>query len=192
MKTIFNVLIGILVGLLLAGGLWLISRGPQGVSVVLRPAPTPDGIAVFVTGAVARPGVYNLPEKSRVSDVIDAAGGFLVDAEKSEFNLAAFVEDGMRIDVPFNVNTTQQSIEPFSVIKTPTPFGTPAFDLININTAFLDELDALPGIGPTTAQKIIDYRNQNGPFANIDDVRNVPGIGNATFENIKHLITVSD
>lgn len=192
MKSILNVLIGILVGLLLAGGLWLISRGPQGVSVVLRPAPTPDGIVVFVTGAVARPGVYNLPEKSRVGDVIDAAGGFLVDAEKSEFNLAAVVEDGLRIDVPFVANITPEATSPFSIINTPTPFGTPAFDLVNINTASLDELDALPGIGPTTAQKIIDYRNQNGPFGSIGDISNVPGIGNSIFENIKDLITVGD
>jgi competence protein ComEA len=192
MKSIINVLIGILVGLLLAGGLWLVSHGPQGVSVVLRPAPTPEGIAVFVTGAVARPGVYHLPEKSRVGDVIDAAGGFLVDAEKSEFNLAAFVDDGVEINVPFIANSTPGATAPFNVIKTPTPFGTPAVDLVNINTASLTELDALPGIGPTTAQKIIDHRNQNGPFSSIEDITNVPGIGSAIFENIKNLITVGD
>jgi competence protein ComEA len=192
MKSIINVLIGILVGLLLAGGLWLVSRGPQGVSVVLRPAPTPEGIVVFVSGAVARPGLYHLPEKSRVGDVIDAAGGFLIDAEKSEFNLAAVVEDGVEINVPFIANSTPGATAPFNVIKTPTPIGTPAADLVNINTAFLDELDALPGIGPTTAQKIIDHRNQNGPFASIEDITNVPGIGDAVFENIKNLITVGD
>jgi len=192
MKSIFNVLIGILVGLLFAGGLWLISREPQGESVVLRPAPTPEGVVVYITGAVVRPGLYSLPEKSRVGDAIDAAGGFLADAEKSEFNLAALVEDGTQIDVPFVANSTAQATAPFNVIKTPTPIGTPANNLININTASLAELDALPGIGPTTAQKIIDYRNQNGPFASIEDIKRVPGIGNATYENIKNLITVED
>ncbi|GAB4424945.1 MAG: helix-hairpin-helix domain-containing protein [Anaerolineales bacterium] len=192
MKSIFNVLIGILAGMLLAGGLWLVARQPQGEPVVLRPAPTPDDIVVHVAGAVVRPGVYRLPDKSRVADAIDAAGGFLAEAEKNKFNLAAFVEDGTRIDVPYVANYTPQPTSAFTVLKTPTPFGTPAFDLIDINTASLSELDTLPGIGPTTAQRIIDYRIQNGPFASIEDIVKVPGIGSATYENIKHLITVGD
>ena len=192
MKSVFNVLIGILVGLLLAGGLWLLARGPQGEPVVLRAAPTPEDLVVHVTGAVVRPGVYRLADNSRVQDAVDAAGGFLAEADKNGFNLAAFVADGERIDVPYVAGFTPQPTSQFSVVVTPTPFGTPAVELININTASLSELDRLPGIGPTTAQKIIDYRTANGPFAQIADIINVSGIGPATYENIKNLITVGD
>ena len=175
---------GILLGLFFAALVWVVARNPSGEAVTLRPVPTDKPIVVHITGAVPRPGVYALPQGARIQDGISAAGGFLAEADKTNINLAQLLEDGEKLDVPF--------IEGGSpVITTPVPeVVTSTTELININTATAAELDTLPGIGPTTAQKIIDYRTQNGPFVNAEDIINVSGIGPGTYERIKNLITV--
>jgi competence protein ComEA len=192
MKTVLNVVIGILVGLFLAGGIWVVARAPRGESVLLRPAPTPEPLRVHVAGAVVRPGVYELDESSRVEDAVNAAGGFVIEADKNALNLAAHLEDGERLDIPFVAGFIPEEGEGFVVITEGTPSPLAGEELVDINTASLDELDNLPGIGPTIAQRIIDYRTSNGPFATIDDIVNVPGIGSATFAEIQDLITVGD
>jgi len=191
MKTILYIFIGILLGLLLAGGIWIAARAPEGESIQLRPAPTSEPIQVHVAGAVVRPGLYDLPEGSRVMDAVDAAGGFVADADKNSLNLAARVEDAERLDIPFIVGSAPAMQESFTVISEGTP-STSNEDLVNINTASAEELDTLPGIGPTTAQNIIAYRDENGPFGSIEDIVNVSGIGAATYDGIKDLITVSE
>jgi competence protein ComEA len=190
MKTILNIVIGILVGLFLAGGIWVVTRAPRGETVVLRPAPTTEPVRVHVAGAVVRPGVYELGDNSRVEDAVDAAGGFVVEADKNALNLAAHLEDGERIDIPYVAGFIPDEAEGFVVITEGTPSPLAGEELVDINTASLEELDNLPGIGPTIAQRIIDYRTTNGPFASIDDIVNVPGIGSATFAEIQDLITV--
>ena len=152
--------------------------------MVLRPVPTEKPVIVHITGAVPRPGVYALPQGARIQDAISAAGGFLAEAEKSTINLAALLEDGEKLDVPYmeGASPVLTTLEP-EVVTTTT-------ELIDINTASGPELEELPGIGPTTAQKIIEYREQNGPFLAIEDIINVSGIGPGTFERIKDLITV--
>src|SRR5215208_2825074 len=184
MKSILYMASGILLGLFLAALVWVVTRNPSGQAVTLRPVPTDKPIVVHITGAVPRPGVYALPQGARIQDGISAAGGFLAEAEKSGINLAALLEDGEKLDIPF--------IEGGSpVLATPLPeVVTTTTELININTATSAELDTLPGIGPTTAQKIIDYRDQNGPFINTEDIINVSGIGPGTYERLKDLITV--
>jgi competence protein ComEA len=186
------IVLGILLGLLLAGGIWVAARAPEGESVQLRPAPTPEPIQVHVAGAVVRPGVYDLPEDSRVLDAIEAAGGFVVEADKNSINLAAILEDAQRLDVPFVAGFVPDDEEGFVVITEGTPSSLAGEELIDINNASLEELDQLPGIGPTTAQNIIDYREDNGPFARIEDIVNVSGIGSATYDDISDLITVND
>lgn len=186
LKSILNVVSGILFGLFVAAIIWVVSRSPSGESVTLRPVPTDRPIVVHITGAVPRPGVYALPDGARVQDVISAAGGFLAEADKEFINLAQVLEDGERLDIPYS--------EGFSpVIPTAMPElilpGSDS-DLININTAASFELETLPGIGPTTAQKIIEYRDANGPFLSTEDIINVSGIGPGTYERIKDLITV--
>lgn len=192
MKPVMYVLIGILVGLLLAGGIWVGSRQPQGEMVELRPAPTLEPLRVHVAGAVVHPGVYDLPDNSRVTDAIEAAGGFLADADKNGLNLAARLEDGERLDVPYVAGYAPAESQGFTVVSEGTPSPLAGADLVNINTASADELDKLPGIGQTTAQRIIDYRTNNGPFATIEDIINVAGIGTATYDEIKDLITVGE
>jgi len=192
MKTIPSIVIGILLGLLLAGALWVAARAPTGESVELRPAPVPEPIQVHVAGAVVRPGLYDLPEDSRVMDAVDAAGGFVAEADKNAINLAARLEDAQRLDIPYVAGYVPEEEQGFVVISEGTPSPLAGEELIDINTASLGELDTLPGIGPTTAQKIIDYREENGRFEAIEDIVNVSGIGAATYEEIKDLITVGD
>jgi len=192
MKTVLYIFLGILLGLLLAGGIWLTARPPQGESVELRPAPTLSPVRVHVAGAVVRPGVYELPKDSRILDAVEAAGGFVAEADKSALNLAAIVEDAERLDIPYVAGYEPEGDSGFVVVSTGTPSSSNGEGLININTASLDELDSLPGIGPTTAQRIIDYRNENGPFGSTEDIINVAGIGPATYEELKDLITVGD
>jgi competence protein ComEA len=191
MKTVLYIVIGILLGLLLAGAIWVAARAPEGESVQLRPAPTSEPIQVHVAGAVVRPGVYDLPEDSRVQDAVEAAGGFVVEADKNGLNLAARVEDAQRLDVPYVADYIPEAEQGFAVITEGTPSTLAGEELVDINNASLEELDKLPGIGPTTAQKIIDYREKNGPFARIEDIVNVSGIGSATYEEIKDMITVN-
>lgn len=179
LKAFYPTFIGVLIGLTVGGVLWIVARAPRGNSVALLPPPTPAPLVVDVAGAVPRPGVYELPGGSRVKDAVEAAGGFLAEADKSTINLAAPLEDGQRLEIPFLEGTQ--------------PLGAPRAEeaqpeLIDINTADVDLLSTLPGIGPTLAQRIVDYRDTYGPFFYIEDIMNVDGIGPDTFENIKDLI----
>jgi competence protein ComEA len=173
MKNLLNIVFGILVGLLAAGIILLAGSRPRGNPVTLLPTSTPGLLTVYVSGAVATPGVYSLPEGSRVEAALLAAGGLTSNAETESINQAALLEDGQQIDVPGNVDTSHITV-----------------GRVNINTATAVELDALPGIGPTAAQAIIDYRLQHGPFQFIQDIQKVPGIGPASFDKIKDYITV--
>jgi competence protein ComEA len=192
MRQALYVLLGVLAGFFLAGALLLIVRAPAGEPIALQPAPTEAPIAVHVIGAVPRPGLYEFAKGARVQDAIDAAGGLLTEADEQAINLAALLEDGQQVNVPYETGEgpTPEPVAEIGPDGLPRPIPTSNEDLVNINTATLDELDSLPGIGPTTAQKIIDYRIENGPFLEIEDIMNVSGIGPATFENLRELITV--
>ena len=172
MKSFLNIVIGIIIGLIAAGVLWLAASRPRGEAVVLLPTPTLGRLTVFVSGAVTSPGVYTLPAGSRVDAAIQAAGGFIPGAEKDQINLASLLIDGQQIDVPGLISTNHINA-----------------GRVNINTASVLELDALPGIGPTTAQAIVDYRIQNGPFQFVQDIQKVPGVGPTTYAGIQDYIT---
>ena len=193
MRQIAYMLIGVLAGFILAGAIFIVTRLPAGQPIALEPSPTKVPIEVHVVGAVVRPGVYSLPEGSRVQDAIDAAGGLLSEVDASSINLAAKVEDGQQLQIgpggAVSASPTKVGGAPFSVVPTQPGTDTSSGDLIDINTASLDELESLPGIGPTTAQNIIAYRNAHGPFQQIEDILNVPGIGPSTFDSIQDLIT---
>jgi len=184
LKTTLYLASGILFGLFLAALVWVVSRNPRGEAVILRPVPTEKPVIVHITGAVPRPGVYALPQGARVQDAISASGGFLAEAEKSQINLAALLEDGEKLDIPFMEGASPVLATPGATVVAVTT------ELININTASVAELDTLPSIGPTLAQRIIDYREQNGPFISIEDIIDVPGIGAGNFERFKDMITV--
>ncbi len=173
----------IIVGVLLAVGvLLLVTRPPRGEPVILLPAPTPAPITVFVSGSVRQAGLYALPYGSRVNDAIQSAGGFSDGADTGSINLAATLQDGEQVEVPARVPT----VEGGPIANQ----NSSSSQLVDINAATLEELDTLPGIGPITAQKIIDYRVANGPFISTDGLLAVDGIGQATFDKIKGLISV--
>ncbi|NWF65228.1 MAG: ComEA family DNA-binding protein [Chloroflexi bacterium] len=193
MKNVLYSLLGVMAGFALAGLLLFISRAPAGEPIALLPAPTKEPIAVHVIGAVPRPGLYEFAEGARIQDAIDAAGGLLAGADAESINLAALLEDGQQLNIPFKAGQAPQTTENQEPLRLPgateTPQTASETELININTASPEELDTLPGIGPTIAQRIVDYRTENGPFQTIEDIMNVSGIGPSTFDQIKNLIT---
>jgi competence protein ComEA len=150
---------------------------------------------VYVCGAVRRPGVVRLPEGARVADAIDLAGGATGRAELSAVNLAAKVVDGQQIVVPERgAVAAPAAATPAAASAGSAGAGgaAPAAPgaLVNINTASLQELESLSGVGPSTAQKIIDYRTANGGFSSIEQLMEVPGIGDAKFAAVKDSVTI--
>jgi competence protein ComEA len=176
---------GVLGGLLGAGIILLVSSQPRGSAVQLQPAPTAAPIMVHVSGSVLKPGVYALPHASRVQDAIQAAGGLLPAADDQIMNLAAPLKDGERIKVPSRRPTDAALISSGATL-------TPGSRLININWATQAELESLPGIGPEMAKRILDYRDQNGPFESIEAIQQVSGIGPATYARLQDQITVDE
>ena len=177
----------------LLGVIYLLRPPEPRVIAITTPSPrvTPTGaqIQVQVTGAIVSPGVYTLTLGSRVADVLDAAGGARPDANLDELNLARKLNDGDGIDVP----TRTAGIKSFAGLAPTFPVessAVPSHLKIDINAATAAQLDTLPHIGTVLAQRIIDYRSSQGPFKKIEDIKNVTGIGDAVFEDLKDLIIV--
>lgn len=147
---------------------------------------TPWPISVYISGAVAKAQVVELPAGSLIADALDRAGGAGADADLDAVNLAAPLVDNQHITIPrltdrVSSATTQQL----------SASSTPAAP-ININAATLDELESLPYIGASKAADIVSYRTANGPFERVEDIQNVPGIGPSIYEHIAHLIAIED
>lgn len=158
-------------------------------------------IIVHITGAVKNWGIIELPTNSRIADAIEKAGGLTEEADISIVNLAYPLEDGMKIKIPsINETTDNQDIDNIedyismksgeNVTSSISNKGTDKISIVNINTATQTELETLPGIGTSTALKIINYRNENGKFTSIEDIKNVSGIGESKFEAIRELICI--
>jgi competence protein ComEA len=210
-KFIYGLLYGLLLALAVTGVLLVVARRQPGRPVQLLEGPTPAPARVYVLGAVVNPGVYALTRNSIVQDALDAAGGLRPEADLAGLNLAAILADGGRIEVPAMTPTPTAApptptppptvtVGPGTPSPTPAPTSTPpptatvapqATGKININTATAAELEQLPRVGPAMAQRIIDYRNANGPFATIEALQQVKGIGPATFEQLRDLVTVN-
>lgn len=154
-------------------------------------------IIVHITGEIINDGIIEIEEGSRIADVIEEAGGITEEADLSKVNLAYQVSDGQKIYIP-NINEKeneiQNSIEEYITNEAGDNIIIEGKEIssekVNINTATQTELETLNGIGPSTALKIINYRNENGKFETIEDLKNVPGIGEQKFENIKEGICV--
>lgn len=137
-------------------------------------------VTVYVCGAVVHEGVYELDSNSRVNDALVAAGGFAEDADTDNINLAAKVQDGEKVYFPRLGEVTDYSLGNDSDGQS----------VININTAGTSELTSLPGIGETRAERIVAYRQSHGSFANIEELKNVSGIGDNIYEGLEEYITV--
>jgi competence protein ComEA len=192
-------LVFFVVALVYAG--WQIyNRHQSGVELGEDISPPTAGIVVQVEGAVVSPGLVSVPEGARVSDAIEAAGGFLPSADRGAVNLAERLEDGQRVDVPFleEIGSAPHNDDGGGAVirLAPPPVrrgkaeGEPEDGLVNINTATDLELQTLPGIGEELASRIVEYRSVHGPFLTIEDLMLVEGIGEARFEAVRHLITV--
>lgn len=143
---------------------------------------TEEKIVIYITGEVTNEGVYELDAGSRIANAIEAAGGTKETANLRNVNLAYELEDGEKIYIP-NINETESEI-------LDTEKETPKETEININKANSEELQELSGVGESTAESIIKYREENGKFSSIEEIMNVPGIGENKFENIKEKIKV--
>lgn len=180
-------------------------------STVVDAAPVPGGdddpvraasgseeggpLVVHVAGAVVSPGVYTLAPGARVIDAVAAAGGLAPDAAADAVNLAAALGDGQKVYVPhigepvdIVVGVSGGASDVYGSGSTPGGAGSPG--PVNINSATADELDTLPGVGPTTAAAIIAHRQQHGPFVTVDDLTDVRGIGPAKMEALRGQVTV--
>lgn len=177
-------MVAVLVVLAAAGlAWWSRPQAEPAPPVLASPAaaaatPSPTELVVAVSGMVREPGLVHLPPDSRVADAIEAAGGLLPDANVEHLNLARKVIDGELIVVGIPGPPGATGAAPDSGGK------------VNLNTATVAELENLPGIGPALAQRIIDYRTQHGPFASIEQLQQVPGIGEVRFAELKDHVTV--
>lgn len=153
-------------------------------------------IFVHIAGCVQKEGMLELSANCRIADAIEKAGGLTQEADLSDINLAYLLEDGMKIYIP-NQNERQENNE--NAENTAKAENTPSMqiqdtntkqDVININTATQEELDTLPGIGPATATKIIEYRKEKGKFKQKEEIKEVSGIGEAKYEKIKEYISI--
>lgn len=173
------------------GALWWLSRqAPMPVEAALPlvdPASVttttiaPAPVVVHVAGAVVSPGVRRLPAESRVIDAVDAAGGLAPDADASRINLAAPLVDGAQIYVPRHGEVAPQVVG---------GAATPGDGIIDLNTADATLLETLPGVGPATAAAIVDHRERNGPFASVEGLLDVRGIGEAKLAQLRDLVRV--
>lgn len=169
--------------LLLAAGLALLVlrlNAPRGIQVLLPTStPTPQ-LKAYVSGAVQRPGVYVIGPDDRVADLLKAAGGPTQDADLDRVNLAQRLNDADHIHIPSRAESPAASPDSSAAER----------GLININTASMEKLQELKGIGPALAQAIVDYRNEHGPFQRTEDLLEVKGIGPKTLEDLRPYITV--
>lgn len=140
------------------------------------PSPLPTTITVYVNGAVAHPGVYALPDGSRVVQALAAAGGLTEDADADGLNQARPLRDGEQVYVPARGTPPPPLVAPAGGAAPSTKAVAPS-GRVNLNTATKEELDTLPGIGPALAERIIQYREKNGPFQRPEDLKKVPGLG---------------
>jgi len=152
-----------------------------------------EEMVLHIVGAVKNPGIVKIKEGSRIVDVIEAVGGITEDADTSKINLAYIVEDGQKIFIP---SITDEITEETEYVTSESGDNIIVDDnegensMVNINKATQTELETLPGIGPAMALRIIEHREQNGNFEKIEEIKNVKGIGDAKFENIKNNICV--
>ena len=149
-------------------------------------SPPKQGITVYVTGAVNKPGLVNVPEGARAADAVNACGGLLPTADSEKINMAQSLKDGQQLKVPEKAGTNGKT-DSGKMDKTK---AADSGEKVNINTADEKALDTLPGVGPAMAKRIIEYRESEGAFQSIEDIKKIRGIGEAKFAKMKDKICI--
>lgn len=190
------VLVGAIAAVLAGGAYWLAARPDPPPIVIKIPTPTPPPpVVVDVRGAVAVPGVYTLPSNARIEDALSAAGGAAPDADLGALSQAAPVRDGDVLVIPTSAapvptaalaSESQGGTSTAASTRVPAPEG----GLVDLNRASVQELETLPGIGPTRAQAIVQWRQQHGAFQTPEDLLQISGIGPQTLANIRPKIVL--
>jgi len=167
---------------------------PAKANATAAAAPASSSLVVHVVGAVVRPGIVRLESGARVVDAVDAAGGLAPGADVDRVNLAAVLADGQRVVIPLVGQVPPVEVGPSNGAAAgssssggdqPSPIAP-----VDLNTATAEQLDTLPGVGPATAAAIIAHRGESGPFASVDELLDVRGIGEARLESLRDLVTV--
>jgi competence protein ComEA len=184
-RRVLVAVVAVVVVLALAGRMLLRPHAaavppPVRVAASSASASKPARLFVHVVGAVRRPGLYRVPDGARVADAVTRAGGPTPKAQLELVNLAARLADGEQVVVPRRGAT--------GVLPAGGAGGTAPLGPVHLNSATLEQLDALPGVGPVTAQKILDYRQQHGGFGSVDELDAVPGIGPARLADLRALV----
>ena len=170
----------------------LLARPPATAALAPPAAPPTEtaavatAVVVDVVGAVRRPGLYRLEQGARIADAVSRAGGATPKADLALINLAAPLADGEQVVVP--KRGTAAFGEPTAPAGSSGAGGAPSGGPVHLSTATLEQLDSLPGIGPVTAQKILDYRQKHGAFTSVDELDAVPGIGPARLDQLEDLV----
>lgn len=150
-----------------------------------------EKIVIHIAGQVANPGIVELKDGARIVEAIEAAGGVTSDANLEKINLAYVLEDGMKVYIPSIADDDENNYVTTgsSGVSSNSSNATQTLK-ININTASVDDFSKIPGIGSSIASRIVEYRKENGKFSTVEDIKNVSGIGDAKFNNIKNYIYV--
>jgi competence protein ComEA len=178
-----NILIGFLLGVVALLAINLISAPARGLPIELIPPPTPQPLRIHVNGAIENPGVYTLPAGSIVQDAISQAGGITASADLSNTNLASPLADGQLVYIYSTSETDVRNDDP-------TTSANPNTAKINLNTASVSDLESLPGIGPSLAEEIVNFRSENGPFETVENLLEVSGIGPVKLEQLRDYVLV--
>ncbi|SMG27155.1 ComEA family DNA-binding protein [Dethiosulfovibrio salsuginis] len=189
-------------------GRWVDDDGPTAVAGPALSSPKntelkveePEIWVLYVTGGVKSPGVYRLPPDSRVFHLVDSAGGLASDADETGINMAAPLVDGEHVHVPLRPSLVRDTAQlpsgqpqggyKVSTLPPPSGSGTGRSGTVDLNRGSLHDLQTLPGIGPKTAQAIVSYREDVGPFKSVDDLIKVKGIGTKKLDSIRSMVTV--
>lgn len=200
LKPYRNYLFMFLLNLAIVAGIIYLLRREEPREIIVTQLPTRSAtqaaqkaitaISVTVNGAVNQPGTFKLNSDARLADALERAGGVKPEADLSKLDLTRLLKDGDKIVVPTRATSvpSPNALAPATAIKNSPP--PTAAEKINLNTATLEQLDSLPGIGPALAQRILDYRAQHSSFKSVEELKEVKGIGDALFDEIKDQVTL--